>query len=295
VACGTVDGQLLVLDAQTREELHRFGGHRGAVRAAYLAADGRNAISIGEDGTVLHWDVSSGGRRKPVQAEVGQVTCAAVTEDGRLAVSMSAEHPERLAVWSLETGEMIRTIRWPAEPVTSLAVSADGRTALAGFASGTVRLWDFQSPDGAEIRSFSGHAGAVSGVSFCPTVGLFCTAGKDELVKLWDVDPTVPARTFRGLGAEATAIAFSADGLCVGSAARDGTLRLWDLDRVSQLRAFELAVPKARRALSRNPDDAEALEVFDRWYAFRHLNSWANDFRQIARSSGAKTERQERQ
>jgi WD40 repeat protein/serine/threonine protein kinase len=295
VACGTADGQLLVLDAQTRAELHRFGGHRDAVRAAYLAADGRNAISIGGDGTVLHWDVSSGGRRKPVRADVGQVTCAGVTPDGRLAVSMSAEHPERLAVWSLETGEMIRTIRWPAEPVTSLAVSADGRTALAGFASGTVRLWDFQSPDGAEIRSFSAHAGAVSGVSFCPTVGLFCTAGNDKLVKLWDVDAKVPARTFRGLGAEATAIAFSADGLCVGSAARDGTLRVWDLDRVSQLRAFELAVPKARLALSRNRDDAEALEVLGRWYAFRRLNSWADDFGRLARGSGAKADRQDPQ
>ena len=64
---------------------------------------------------------------------------------------------------------------------------------------------------------------------FSPDGRLAISGGKDQLLRLWDVETGRPIRTLRGHTDTVRSVAFSPDGKGVVSAGEDGTLRLWDV------------------------------------------------------------------
>lgn len=62
--------------------------------------------------------------------------------------------------------------------VSSLALSTDGRLLASADAGGTVKLW--QMPEGILLKSWKGHTGGVTGLTFLP--------GTDELLFLLSTD-----------------------------------------------------------------------------------------------------------
>ena len=112
----------------------------------------------------------------------------AVTPDGKLAVSGSADKTAR--IWSLVTGRLVRILQGHTETVWSVAVSPDGRqvASASGFIYGdvrdaTVRLWDLAT--GAAIRVFEGHASAVNSVAFSADGGRLLSASADGTLREW--------------------------------------------------------------------------------------------------------------
>jgi WD40 repeat protein len=65
------------------------------------------------------------------------------------------------------------------------------------------------------------------------------TGSRDASMTLWDLECTVPIRTFRGHTEAIWSIACTADGKRALTASGDTTLRLWDVDSGQCLRIFE--------------------------------------------------------
>ena len=65
-------------------------------------------------------------------------------------------------------------------------------------------------------------------------------------------------------------------------------MRRWDWERAARYDEFGQSISKAREALVRDPNDADALAVFGQWYAFRGVYDWAAEFMEQARTGGAR-------
>jgi len=82
-------------------------------------------------------------------------------------------------------------------------------------------------PDFSFSRTFAGHTGAVSSISFSSDARLLASGGADKTVRVWEVGSGQPVQTMKGHTAAVTSVAFSPDGQLVASASLDRTVKLW--------------------------------------------------------------------
>ena len=196
--------------------------------AVAVSADGRTAVSGGDDGTVRVWDLAGTAAPRVLTGHDGRVRAVAVSADGRTAVSGGADGTVR--VWDLAGTAAPRVLTGHTGWVDAVAVSADGRTAVSGGGDGTVRVWDLAGT--AAPRVLTGHTGPVNGGG-----GQRGRADRGQRRRAtarcgcgtWPGPPRrgcSPATT----GAVLAAVAVSADGrTAVSGGGDDGTVRVWDL------------------------------------------------------------------
>ena len=77
-------------------------------------------------------------------------------------------------------------------------------------------------------RTFRGHKGPFTAVSFQPNIKQVVSASEDSCLMVWNFRPQLRAYRFVGHKAAVTDCAFSKSGSLIGSASKDGTVRLWN-------------------------------------------------------------------
>src|SRR5262249_50001283 len=156
-------------DLATRELVHTFLGHDGAVVRVLFTADGKQALSASSDGTVRSWDVATGKELRVVR--VGQpletstraatATCLDLSPDGKRALVGYAD--DLVALWDLKTGRQLWQTREHRGQVVALACSRNGQAVLSGSYDGKLLLWN--PADGTPVRALNGHTAAVTGAA----------------------------------------------------------------------------------------------------------------------------------
>ena len=110
----------------------------GGRAAAAVSADGRRAVSGGDDGTVRVWDLDTGALLHTLTGHDGGVNAVAVSADGRRAVSGGSDDGT-VRVWDLEEG--VEFAFFAADStITELAVTPAGTRVIAGTSTGPVHL-----------------------------------------------------------------------------------------------------------------------------------------------------------
>jgi CubicO group peptidase (beta-lactamase class C family) len=235
------DFTLRLWDLDSGQEVQRFRGHTLWVRSVAFSPDGTRIVSASNDRSVRLWDRKTGAELKRLEGHTGSVASVAVSPDSNWAVSGGWDRTIRL--WNLKDPQAhkpIRTFSGHAHIVTSVVFSPDNRLILSASADRTVRLWDPDS--GQEIHCFSHPTGVLSAAfspdgrrllsasGALPMVGDWYGAGRDLVLRLWDVESGQQLRQFRGHSGLVQGLAFLPDGYHALSASGDWTVRLWQLE-----------------------------------------------------------------
>jgi WD40 repeat protein len=185
------DGQVIRWDLETGELVQRLIGHFSlAWDVAYLPGE-EQVISAGDEGLIL-WDLASGEQIRSIPSPGGQILSVDVTPDGRRAVGgiwvwdiysgelvVELDYPpgsspwnyaispdgrtavatvsNGIALFNLETGELIRRYRRPGHFPQRIALSPDGQTAVSGSPDLLVIQWQVGALSLDEILAWTGE------------------------------------------------------------------------------------------------------------------------------------------
>jgi serine/threonine protein kinase len=222
-----VDGHLARLP---QPEIACFREHTGWVRTVVMAADGRTALSGGDDETLRHWDLIERKCLTVFQGHTGAVMCAAMAKSGRRALSAGWDGSMRW--WDLSTGKELRAFK-AGKSLKCVALAPDGRHALCGGDDHEIRIWDLNR--GTEIGRLKGHRDMVHALAVSPNGRLAVSGSDDKTVRTWDLASHRELKCCQGHSDTVTAVAFSPDGNWVASGSSDMTVRLWAVEDGGEL------------------------------------------------------------
>ncbi|HLY27920.1 MAG TPA: WD40 repeat domain-containing protein [Aggregatilineales bacterium] len=231
-----------------------FSGHTDAVTSVAFRPDGKYIVTGSQDRTALVWEVSSGQSLLGFSGHYLGVNIIAFSPDGKYVLTGGGDGYARL--WDSRPGhyQSLHSYGGFVGRVTSVAFSPDGQFLLTGSYDGMARLWDVNSIDAVnsannangatvpnsiqDLRTFSGHTGAVMSVAFSPDGKEVLTGSADGTARLWDASSGQSLRTFSGHTDWVHSVAFSPDGKYLLTGSSDRTARLWDASTGQAIRTF---------------------------------------------------------
>jgi WD40 repeat protein len=120
------------------------------------------------------------------------------------------------------------------------------------------------------VMVLAGHEGDVNGCGVSPDGKLLASAGRDQVIHVWDTATGTELRVMSGHRTPVATCAYSPDGKYVASGGYDGSLKLWDPATGAELKSFaghtkliELCAfsADARRLLSAGNDNT--IRIWD--------------------------------
>jgi WD40 repeat protein/serine/threonine protein kinase/tetratricopeptide (TPR) repeat protein len=188
LAAGTDDGKIRLVEIATG----RFHGeqpmeHLGQVTAVRFSPDGKLLATSSIDGTVSLWEVESGHRYGDPFYHGEEVATIAFSPEGEHLASLTVDGTVR--IWRVVAPPRHRSIPLPGDTKVDVAFSADGRL-LATTVKGELDylpLWDTTTwKPHPRWPVQPGHAGVAS-AQFSPDGRWIATAGRDGMVRLWNL------------------------------------------------------------------------------------------------------------
>ena len=146
------------------DEAFSLAGHSNSVSAVAFSPDGKLVASIGHDGKIKLWDLST-RREANVLTHGSVVRSLAWSPDGKVLATGADDGTVRL--WDVVTSREIR--RFPSIQGThfgAVAFSPDGRVLATGGRDGKISLWDWEH--NSLMAPLPGHPVGVGALVFSP-------------------------------------------------------------------------------------------------------------------------------
>jgi WD40 repeat protein len=199
------------------------------VTRASFSADGRIAVTAGEDNRVVVWNAGRAAARETFVGHTAQITGLAISRDNRTLYTAAVDG--KVIVWDLAgTYRLRRPFAIGADTpdqFPTYALRPDGRVLAIGHSNGTVDLIDART-----LRTLSTFLavphGPVLGLAYAPRSPLLVVGGDNGFLALVDPVRGKLVTRLRGHGGPLYTPSFSADGRLMATASSEAII-LWDL------------------------------------------------------------------
>ena len=221
---GSRDGSIRLWNRHSAEVVRKWYPHQRHVKGMRVSPDGKWVLSYGGDQLLAETSLETGEGRLNWNRHRAGIHSLAFTEDGRHAVSGSAD--KTIRIWhSAEWESVGQTVELDTE-VYALSV-LDEEYFAAGCKDGSVRIISLNS--GETVKSFDAHRGYVRAVRRLSKERILSAGGGGSLkVWVWEQEKLIREMT-RHLGG-VLALDVSADSTRAVSGGRDGSVHVWDLE-----------------------------------------------------------------
>ncbi|HEY9648187.1 MAG TPA: serine/threonine-protein kinase [Chroococcidiopsis sp.] len=196
-----------------------------AVNAVAVAADGRWAVSGGDEGTVQCWQPGQSLPLVSLKGHHGAIASLAITPDGRRIASGGWDQTIRL--WDPTSGKETHVLSGHTGVVAALTISSDGRLLVSGGTDRQLCLWDLAS--GALLHQFTEHRAAITAIALGSDNQTLVSADASGLVIVWQVGTRERLRSLSSHSAALLAIALTPDSQTVISSSVDMQTQVRDL------------------------------------------------------------------
>ncbi|KAI0567208.1 WD40-repeat containing protein [Gracilaria domingensis] len=146
VACGCIDGRIVMLDTRRKRIVGQWRGHSDAVTSMCRSLTGKVIVTSSSDMTIRVWDCASSEQiGEVVLPDDRQVASTAVTVDELFVIA--GFHDGSLLVWDLETGDRVAeafNVRSPSA-FTTIDVLAGGDRMITSSEDGFIRMWKLET------------------------------------------------------------------------------------------------------------------------------------------------------
>ena len=224
-------GFITTLDVATGQPtaVPRRAGH-----SVVLAPDGKTALCVKHDFTILLWERATGKEIQSFQSPGDTILCLALSPDQRT-IAAGTRHG-RIMLWDRVSGNPYPSSSGHACDVLSTAFSPDGKLLASVGGDGTVRLW--QTATGKHLRCLDlnrnqrfldadelGDCGQR--LTFSPSGKMLAALDFDRSINIWDPSTGEHILKLEGHTAKVSCLCFSPDGQILCSGDKSGTIRLW--------------------------------------------------------------------
>ena len=203
--------------------LHQTTLCEAPVTKLQFTPDARRLLTALTNGRLDEWTCAGPEQRRQL-AHNGPVYGAAVSKDGNVVVSCSADQTVR--VWDNATGQQKFSLAGHRGAVHAVALSPDETFVVSSGADGTLRLWDIVG--GRQLKQLAAWETTMYSVAIHPAGNLIAAAGADRKVHLLDLITGNEIRTLSGHTDYIHSVTFSPDGNRVLSYGYAGHLKSWN-------------------------------------------------------------------
>ncbi|MFI9383552.1 protein kinase [Kutzneria sp. NPDC052558] len=262
----TVEARSAVLNAQQDSFRGEMAGHTSAATSVTVSADGRVAVSGGQDGTLRLWDVPNRRAVATLATNGSWYHATSMSADGRLLVALDAD--SRMAsLWDL--GRRAKIFTPPGGESTAGAVSADGRLFAAATTQG-LGIWDTSSFARLALLPVT----ASAAMKFSPD-GAMIAVGDQKDIDVYRVsDGTKLATLSAATSGFVMSVDFDRNADQVVSCTSDGAVQVWRTSSWTQAQALRAASsdldggearvsPDGRLVVASGGKTGEQVQVWD--------------------------------
>jgi hypothetical protein len=152
VLSGEINGQVILWDAETGQEIYLLNGHRETITGVAFAQDNRTALSSSEDGNIIVWNLNTGDEVRHFDGIDGIISGIQVSADGQTVLACGAG--EQIMLWDFVSGKLVRTLT-SSYGCNRAMFTPDSH----GVLTNGIALWDLDSGD--VVRRYPQGTGIV--------------------------------------------------------------------------------------------------------------------------------------
>ena len=203
-----------------------LGGHKDAVYALAITADGQTLATGGYDYAIKLWTLTDGTERTTIAANQGAIMGLGFRPDGRILASVGYDRTAK--VYDSLTGTRLETFGQALKELNAIAFSPDGRMLLTGGNDNRIRAYRLGPKEGSNelIATVFAHEGAILRIAFSRDGKTVASSADDRTVKLFDAE-LKPRLTLEPQPDWPTALAFAGSEI-LAVARADGSLGLYN-------------------------------------------------------------------